>query len=146
MKIASKSIALIALLLLATSLFAAEDDAKAPGQFQEVLEGINQHSFPMIQEALSQADLTNRILSYHALDAEVEEMFRASFWQIIEEEVMSGLPPASSKIKGELIHFTFDEGQGFAAVRFAMPGYRYSFHVFELRHDRRGRSDAGLQA
>lgn len=139
MKIASKSIALIAPLLLATSLFAAEDDAKAPGQFQKVLEGINQHSFPMIQEALSQADLTNRILSYHALDAEVESTFKASFWQIIEEEVMSGLPPANSKIKGELIHFTFDEGQGFAAVRFAMPGYRYSFHVFELRHDRRGR-------
>jgi len=52
---------------------------------------------------------------------------------------MNGLPPANSKIEGELINFTFNEGQGIAAVRFAMPGYRYSFHVFELRHDRRGR-------
>lgn len=142
MKMAKTLVTTIALAILtvpATTLFAAEDDADALGQFKKIVEGMNQHSFEMIEEAIDQTDLTNRALSHHAVQADVEDMFRADFRNVVERGVMGGLPPAGSDIEADLISFYFQDGLGRAAVRFAYPGYTYRFKVYDLRHDRRGR-------
>lgn len=139
MKIAKQITILIVIAVLATPLFAAEDDTKAFGQFQGFLEGMDQKSFEMMQDYLDQTDLTNRILSHQSVQPDVEQMFRSDFWNIIERGVASALPPEGSKVKGELIQFEFEDGQGRACVRFAYPNHDFRFHRFELRHDRRGR-------
>lgn len=139
MKIARSIVITVMLAFLAMPLSAAEDDAKALGQFQQVVEGMNQHSFEMIEEAIDQTDLSNRILSHQAVQADVVDMFRADFRSIVERGVMDGLPPAGSDIEADLISFSFVDGLGSACVRFAYPGYAFRFKVYDLRHDRRGR-------
>jgi len=100
MKIAKQITTVIVLIVLATPLFAADDDTKAFGQFQGFLEGIDQKSFEMMQDYLDQTDLTNRILSHQSVQPDVEQMFRSDFWNIIERGVSSVLPPEGSKVKG----------------------------------------------
>lgn len=139
LKIAKQITTIVVLAVLAMPLFAAEDDTKAYGQFHEFLEGIDQKSFAMMQDFLDQTDLTNRILSHQSVQPDVEEMFRSNFWNTIERGVASVLPPEGSTIKGELVQFAFENGQGQACVRFSYPNHDFQFHRFELRHDRRGR-------
>ncbi len=139
MKIAKQIVTVVVLSVLATPLFAAEDDTKAFGQFQEFLQGVDQLSFEMIQDYLDQTDLTNRILSHQSVQPDVEEMFRGDFWNVIERGVLNVLPPQGSGVKGELIQFEFENGKGQACVRFRHPQHAYQFHRFELRQDRRGR-------
>ena len=72
MKIAKQIVTVVVLTVLATPLFAAEDDTKAVGQFKEFLECVDQLSFEMIQDYLDQTDLTNRYVPniefrYHLL-------------------------------------------------------------------------------
>jgi tetratricopeptide (TPR) repeat protein len=139
MKIAKQITTVIVLIVLATPLFAADDDTKAFGQFQGFLEGMDQKSFEMMQDYIDQTDLTNRILSHQSVQPDVEQAFRSDFWNIIETGVAAVLPPEGSKVKGELIQFEFEDGQGRACVRFAYPNHNFQFRRFELRHDRRGR-------
>lgn len=139
MKMAKTLVTTVALAILSMPLFAAEDDSKAFGQFQQIVEGLNQHAFEMIEEAIDPTDLANRILSHHAVQADVEAMFRADFQSIVESGVMGGLPAAGSDIDADLISFSFQDGLGRASVRFAYPGHAYRFKVYDLRHDRRGR-------
>ncbi len=127
------------LAFFAMPLFAAEDDSKAFGQFQKVVEGINQRSFEMIQDAIDETDLTNRVLGHYVVQADVEQMFRSGFWGLIENGVMSGLPQQGSDVEAELVDFTFQDGLGRACIRFANPGYQFNYLAFDLRHDRRGR-------
>lgn len=139
MKIAKQIATLVALAVLATPLFAAENDSKAFGQFQEVLQSIDQKSFEMFKKALDQTDLTNRVYSHQPVEDEVREIFRAGFWEIIEAGFLQNLPPPGSKTKAELVQFAFQDGRGRACVRFSRPNYEYTYQVFDLRHDRRGR-------
>jgi hypothetical protein len=139
MKIARQITIIVVLTVLVVPLFAAEDDAKALGQFQEILEGVDQKSFEMFKRALDQTDLTNRIYSHQQITDGVREIFRGQFWQIIESGFLQGLPPVGSAVKAELVQFEFQDGRGQACVRFNLPRYEYTFQVFELRHDSRGR-------
>ena len=139
MKIAKQITTVVVLTVLATPLFAAEDDTKAFGQFSEFLEGADQKSFEMMQNFFDQTDLTNRILGHQSVQPDVEEMFRNDFWNIIERGILAVLPPDGSTVKGELIQFAFENGKGRACVRFTYPNHSFQFHRFELRHDRRGR-------
>ncbi len=124
---------------LATPLFAAEDDPKAFGQFQELLLGIEKRSFEMIQDAINQTDLTNRILSHQRVAGDVEELFRNDFWSIVQGEFDSGFLAHGPRAKTELVQFAFENGQGRAWVRFSPPAYDFAYQVFDLRHDSRGR-------
>ena len=139
MKIVKQITTVVVLAVLVTPLFAAEDDTKALGQFNEFLEGVDQKSFAMMQDFFDQTDLTNRILGHQRVQPDVEQMFRNDFWNIIERGVSSVLPPEGSRVKGELIQFAFENGKGRACVRFSYPNHNFQFHRFELRHDRRGR-------
>jgi hypothetical protein len=142
MKMAKTLVTTVAFAIIAMPampLFAAEDDSEALGQFQKVVEGLNQRSFEMIEEAIDPTDLTNRILSHHAVQADVEEMFRADFRNVVEKAVLDGLPPPGSDIEADLISFVFQDGLGRASVRFTYPDFAYRFKVYDLRHDRRGR-------
>ena len=139
MKLAKQIAIIVVLTALAMPLYAAEGDAKALGQFQEFLEGMDQKAFEMMQGYLDQTDLTNRVLSHQPLQPDVEAMFRSDFWNVIERGVLNVLPPEGSGVKGELIQFVFENGQGRACVRFSYPNHEFQFHKFELRHDRRDR-------
>ncbi len=52
---------------------------------------------------------------------------------------MKNLPERGTNTDAKLVDFTFENGQGRAAIRFRLPKYEYAFQVFDLRHDSRGR-------
>jgi hypothetical protein len=142
MKIAKQLIPLIALavvVIVATPVMAAEDDSEAFGQFQEVLEGINNQSFAQIQRVIDKTDMTNRVYSARTVEIDAKQVFGANFWQFIESGFMSNLPNVGSRSVAEVVDFEFQNGLGRAAVRFNLPQYAYAFQVFDLRHDNRGR-------
>lgn len=130
---------LFTLSLSVGSSFAAEGDSEAFGQFQELLEGIDQKSFEMLSKYFDETDMTNRVLSHRDTSKEVSEDFKESFWATIEAAFMRGFPAQGSELNGELILFAFDEGAGRACIRYTLPNYNYRYLLFDLRHDSRDR-------
>jgi len=122
-----------------TPLIAAEDDAEAFGQFQEILRGIDDRSFESIQKAIDKTDMRNRVLSARQIEADVAQVFDGNFWQFVESGFAANLPPPGSKDGAKLVDFVFQDGKGKAAIRFTKPNFEFAFQVFDLRHDSRGR-------
>jgi hypothetical protein len=139
MKIAALVSTVVVFTMSATSLIAAENDAEAFGQFQEILKGIDDRSFESIQKAIDKTDMRNRVLSARQIEADAAQTFDGNFWQFVESGFESNLPPPGAKEGAKLVDFAFQDGKGKAAIRFAKPGFEYGFQVFDLRHDNRGR-------
>jgi len=129
----------LAVAVLAGPVLAAEDDAEALGQFQTVLQAIDDRSFEVIQKTIDKTDMRNRVLSAREIDAAVAQSFGANFWQFVESGFAANLPPQGSKVTMKLVDFAFQDGKGKAAVRFSGPNFEYAYQVFDLRHDGRGR-------
>ncbi len=139
MKIAKLVMSLVAVTMMATPLIAAEDDAEAFGQFQRIMLGIEDRSFEKIKSAFDKTDLRNRVYSARPVEPAVAQVFNANFWEIVEASLMQNLPPPGTPVNAKLVDFAFQNGKGKAAVRFTLPDFEFSFQVFDLRHDSRGR-------
>ena len=139
MKIAKQIMALVAFTIVATPLIAAEDDIKALGQFQGILEGINQHRFTNVKSSIDKRELTACVSRGRVIDPQVLQILDENFWTLIEAVFTGGMPNADNDSVGELVQFTFQGGAGLAVVRYALPKYKYAYQAFELRHDSRGR-------
>ena len=139
MKIAKQIATVVVLVVLAMPLFAAEDDAKALGQFQEIVEAIDQGSFERIKDVFDQTDMTNRVYGHQSVEADIRDYFSTNFWWFVENEFLQSIPPKEGRGDVDLIEFSFEDGRGRAAVRYNLPRYMYAITVFDLRHDRRGR-------
>jgi len=139
MKIAKAMTTLVALALAVAPLLAADGEAEALKQFQGILEGINNQSFPQTQNAIDKTDMSNRILNARLIEPDARQALNDSFWQIIEAGFRENLPPPGSKIVAKLIDFTFENDKGRAALRFKQPNFEYNYQVFDLRLDNRGR-------
>jgi hypothetical protein len=139
MKIAKLVATIVAFTTMAMPLIAAGDDAEAFGQFQEILAGIDERSFEPFQKAIDKTDMRNRVLSARQIEPDAAQTFNTNFWQFVESGFVGSLPPPGSKHKANLVDFAFIDGKGKAAIRFNKPNFEYSFQVFDLRHDGRGR-------
>ena len=139
MKTAKQITVLVVLALLAMPSIAAEDDAKAFGQFQEILNDINNRSFESMQKAIDKTDFSSRIYKSRVIEDDVKKVFSFNFWQFLESGFMQKLPAEGTKTEATLVEFAFENRSGRAAIRYNMPKFEYEFQVFELRHDSRGR-------
>ena len=139
MKIAKQIAMVVVITVLTPPLFAAEDDAKAVGQFQEIVAAIEQRSFERIKDVFDQTDMMNRVYSHQSVEADVRDYLSTNFWWFVESEFLQSIPSAETKLDVDLIEFSFQDGRGRAAVRYKMPRYMYAITVFDLRHDKRGR-------
>ncbi len=139
MKTARQITAFVVLTILAAPSLAADNDAKAFGQFQQILVDINNRSFESMQKAIDKTDLSSRIYKSRVVEDDVKQVFSFNFWQFIESGFMQKLPAEGSNVEAKLVEFAFENGKGRAAIRYALPKYEYEFQVFELRHDSRGR-------
>lgn len=139
MKIGKQLTIAILLAFFATPSLAAVDDAKALGQFQEIVKAIERRSFEQIKDVFDQTDMMNRVYSHRAVEPDVRDYLRANFQWFVESEFSSSIPPEEVRASVDLIEFSFQDGVGRAAVRYGLLGHSYAITVFELRHDRRGR-------
>ena len=139
MKTLNQITAVVVLTLFAMPLSAAENDSKAFGQFQEILDDINGRSFESMQKAIDKTDFSSRVYKSRVVEDNVKQVFRSNFWQFIESGYRQKLPEEGSKVEATLVEFAFENGNGRAAIRYNLPKYEYEFQVFDLRHDSRGR-------
>lgn len=131
--------AVLVLFLFAMPLPAAEDDSKAFGQFQDILNDINGRSFESMQKAIEKTDFSSRVYKSRLVEDDVKQAFSINFWQFIESGYLQKLPAEGSKAEAALVDFVFENGKGRAAIRYDLPKYAYEYQVFDLRHDSRGR-------
>ena len=141
MKWATKAVVIgfVSSFIVPLSVFAADDDAKARGQFEAMLAGINENSFERIKTAIDKDDLTGRIYGVRLVEVEVKRVFNDNFWTIVEGAFSEGMASMAANADGEIISFEFKDGKGQAIVRYALPKYAYAYQVWDLRHDRRAR-------
>lgn len=121
---------------------AAADDPQQDfrAKFQHVLDGLNDNSFDKFSAAISTSDMTRRILGTRSIEPQVKEMLGADFKSSVEGWFGESFPDTGGKeIIGTLVDFQEQGNQASALVRYALPRYRYSYHLYSVRLNDNGR-------
>jgi len=130
--------ALMVILWSASASADAETD-RLRAEFQAIVQGLNDDSFEKFRRAIVQKDMIARIFADRLVESDVKKAFMGSFATSFEQMFTSSFPKSKKEILGTLIDFRFQGNEGRAVVRYAASGYRYSYHVYELGRDSRGR-------
>lgn len=123
-------------------LASALEDADADelrAQFESIVQGLNDNSYDRFRRAIATRELTEKILRNRLIEPDVKKAFTSDASASIEQMFTSSFPPTKKEILGTLVDFQFRGGEGRAVVRYAASGYRYVYHVYELRFDQKGR-------
>jgi len=138
----SRIAALVSMLLLigTVSLLPADQVEDTRAAMNKIVYDLNDNSYKSFHAAISQKDMTGRILGSHNISPEVAASFTRSFDATMESWFGASFPDmGGAEIVGMLVNFELDGNKGKALVRFRLPHYRYSYHLYELQLDRRGR-------
>ena len=128
-----------ALLMLAPPGAIADDTETARVQFERIMQGLNDNSFTRFNSATNEAVLTKRIFGGRMVGADVKRAFTQDFDSSIEQMFTSSFPESKSDIVATIVDFQMRGNEGSAVVRYEASGYRYSYHVYELALDAKGR-------
>lgn len=148
MNAVNRFLTLAAALVLCTmpvDVQAQSGDDSLRAQFEAIVDGLNDNSFRLFQEALDQNAYTARVFGTGLITDEVKTAFTANFWPEIESGFVAAFPrpqtqgQAGSEITGAIIAFTEESGEARAIVRYVSAGYRYSYHAYDLQRGRGGR-------
>jgi tetratricopeptide (TPR) repeat protein len=107
--------------------------------FEHVIQGLNDNSFDRFHRAIAKNDMMARIFGSRMIEPDVKKAFTNDFSASIEQMFVAAFPKSKTDIRGTLIDFQFTGSEGRAVVRYASSGYRYSYHVYELGLDSKGR-------
>ncbi|NNF41407.1 MAG: hypothetical protein HKN64_08495, partial [Woeseiaceae bacterium] len=121
------------LLMTPVTAPAADDVQQLRAQFASIVDGLNGNSFDKFNRAIARNDMIARIYGSRLIDQNVKRAFSADFAAAIQGMFVASFPPSSKEILGTLIDFQFEGDQGSAVVRYAASGYRFSYHVYELK-------------
>ena len=108
-------------------------------QFESIVQGLNDNSFDRFRRATATRELTERIFHNRLIEPQVKKAFTSDASASIEQMFTSSFPPSKKEILGTLVDFRFRGSEGRAVVRYAASGYRYVYHVYELKLDQKGR-------
>ena len=128
-----------ALIMLAPAGAVADDAATARMQFERIMQGLNDNSFDRFNSATNEAVLTARIFDGRMVAADVKRAFTQDFNASIERMFAASFPESKSDILATIVDFQMRGNEGRAVVRYTGSGYRYSYHVYELELDTKGR-------
>jgi tetratricopeptide (TPR) repeat protein len=126
-------------LLIPVQVTAQTDVDKLRQQFEGVIQGLNQNSFDRFNRAISKKDMTARIYGAAIIEPDLKKAFASDFTTSIQSMFTGSFPRSKKEILGTVIGFKFEGDQGRATVRYAASGYQYTYHVYELSQDSRGR-------
>jgi tetratricopeptide (TPR) repeat protein len=130
----------LAVILAAAPLtVAVADEADARAQFDAIMQGLDGNSFDRFNRAIDEDALTQRIVGTRLIDASVKTSFTRDFDASVNRMFAASFPESKSNILATVINFQMQGNQGLAIVRFSASGYRYSYHVYELALDQKGR-------
>ena len=128
-----------ALLMLAPPGVVADGVDTARLQFERIMQGLNDNSFDRFNSATNETVLTARIFDGRMVAADAKRAFTQDFNASIERMFAASFPESKSDILATVVDFQMRGNEGSAVVRYAAAGYRYSYHVYELELDTKGR-------
>lgn len=123
----------------AVSALEGVDVEKLRAQFESIVQGLNDNSFDRFRRATATRELVERIFRNRLIEPDVKKAFTSDASASIEQMFTSSFPPTKKEILGTLVDFRFSGSEGRAVVRYAASGYRYAYHIYELRLDEKGR-------
>jgi tetratricopeptide (TPR) repeat protein len=126
-------------LLIPVQVTAQTDVDKLRQQFEGVIQGLNENSFDRFNRAISKKDMTARIYGAAIIESDLKKAFASDFTTSIQSMFTGSFPKSRKEILGTVIGFKFEGDQGSAIVRYSASGYKYTYHVYELAQDSRGR-------
>lgn len=115
------------------------------GQFQAVIDGLNDNSFRPFHDAIDDDAFVNRVFGTRVIDQDAQRAFAQSFPQTLESMFQAAFPgprteeEAAGEILGTLVFFAEQGNAARAIVRFEGEGFRYSWHAYDLVRGRGGR-------
>lgn len=133
------AVAVFGIVLWPVSVFADVETDKLRAQFENIVQGLNDNSFDKFNRAIVKKDMTARILGNRLIAPDVKKAFTGDFSPSLERMFASGFPASKKEILGTVIDFQFQGNEGRAVVRYVGSGYRYTYHVYELALDSKGR-------
>jgi hypothetical protein len=125
-------------LTLAAPAGAADENA-ARNQFNRIIAGLNDNSFAAFNTATGSGELQARIFANRVIETDVKQSVSRDFASTIETMFASSFPESNKEILGTVLDFQLQGSDGRAVVRYEASGYRYSYHVYELRLDAKDR-------
>lgn len=129
---------LVAVAVLAPPNPAAAADAPRQ-QFDKIIDDLNKNNFDSFNRAISKKDMIARIYGNSLIEPDVKAAFSQEFATSIQGMFTTSFPKSKKEILGTVLDFDFAGNEGRAIVRYVSSGYRYSYHVYELAADSKGR-------
>ncbi|MBT8092040.1 MAG: bacterial transcriptional activator domain-containing protein [Gammaproteobacteria bacterium] len=117
----------------------AVDENAARLEFNSIMQGLNENSFDRFHRATDDRELKSRIFGQRLIDPAVRQSVVNDFDATIEGMFASSFPESRKEILATVVDFQLPGTEGRAVVRYEASGYRYSYHVYELRLDAKGR-------
>ena len=130
---------LCSFLLAPVTATAQADVEELRQQFNSIVDDLNEDSFERFNRAISKKDMTARIYGASLIEPDVKAAFAKEFATTLQGMFTSSFPMSKREILGKVVDFEFTGNEGRAIVRYTSSGYRYSYHVYELASDSKGR-------
>ncbi len=123
----------VVLSVLLSSALPAQDSSALRDQFDTIIEGLNKDSFEQFLRAIDEKDMTTRIYARRLIEPAVKTTFSEDVSGWIQPMFTASFPKSRREILGTVVDFRSSGSEGRAVVRYAASGYRFAYHVYELR-------------
>jgi tetratricopeptide (TPR) repeat protein len=125
----------------------AEDAARLEQQQQEafrvgfaaIVDGLNVGSFEMFVNAVDRDDFLNRVFELRLVDRGLKKDFIERAQTNFDGLLREGFSDSKEGVKATLLGVESRGDKGRAVVRFDLPGLQFSYHIYELRLDKKNR-------
>ncbi len=126
--------AMMALTLVAPPQISAAEfsDEVAQGNFQAVIEDLNNNSFKSFHAAIDKKALLGRVIGAYLIEPEIRDQLDDLFDEWVQELFTASFPPSKAEIVGTVVAFEGFGDSARALVRYESSGYRFAFHMYEL--------------
>ena len=126
--------AMMALTLVAPPQISVAEfsDEVAQGNFQAVIEDLNNNSFRSFHAAIDKKALLGRVIGAYLIEPDIRDQLDELFDEWVEEQFIASFPPSNTEIVGTVVTFESFGDSARALVRYESSGYRYAFHSYEL--------------
>lgn len=139
----------ILLFVIAVPVFAdeADDEARLEAEqqeafrsgFENIIDGLNAGSLEHFTAAVDRDDFFDRVFGLRLIDQNVKKSFIERVQAGFKNVLSAGFRDSTEGIKATLLGIESRGDQGRAVVRFDLPGLQFSYHVYELRLDKKKR-------
>ena len=125
----------------------ADDEARLEAQQQEafragfttIIDSLNSGSFDLFTSSVDRDDFFDRVFGLRLIDQKVKKDFIERVQAGFRNVLRAGFRDSKDGIRATVLGIESRGDQGRAVVRFDLPGLQFSYHIYELRLDKKQR-------